>query len=147
MREDGVPMDHDGAHERAEEQHSQGHPGSPTEQTAHNEHTDHPSDDHAAHDKHRGHSPEMFRDRLLVSLLLTVPILYFAPQIQEWFGYEAISFPGSEWVTPVLATILYLYGGGPRVATPATRDDDVDRHRHHRVLHLQRRGHPWLVGG
>jgi Cu2+-exporting ATPase len=55
----------------------------------------------------------MFRDRLAVSLLLTIPILYFSPQIQEWFGYEAISFPGSEWVTPVLATILYLYGGGP----------------------------------
>ncbi len=26
------------------------------------------------HDKHEGHSPEMFGDRLLVSLLLTVPI-------------------------------------------------------------------------
>jgi Cu2+-exporting ATPase len=55
----------------------------------------------------------MFRDRLLVSLLLTVPILYFSPQIQEWFGYEALSFPGSEWITPILATVLFFYGGGP----------------------------------
>jgi Cu2+-exporting ATPase len=107
-------MDHDAAHEHAGDQHSQGHPGSPTEQTAHDGPVDHPAgDDHAAHDKHRGHSPEMFRDRLLISLLLTVPILYFSPQIQEWFGYEAVTFPGSAWVTPVLATILYLYGGGP----------------------------------
>ena len=68
---------------------------------------------HASHDKHEGHSPEMFRDRLLVSLLLTVPILYFSPQIQEWFGYEALSFPGSEWITPILATVLFFYGGGP----------------------------------
>jgi Cu2+-exporting ATPase len=70
-------------------------------------------DEHAGHDKHAGHSPEMFRDRLLVSVVLTIPILYFSPQIQEWFGYEAISFPGSEWVATVLATVLFFYGGGP----------------------------------
>ena len=70
-------------------------------------------DEHEGHDKHEGHSPEMFRDRLLVSLLLTVPILYFSPQIQDWFGYEAISFPGSDLVAPVLATILFFYGGAP----------------------------------
>ncbi|MCZ6461459.1 MAG: heavy metal translocating P-type ATPase, partial [Actinobacteria bacterium] len=70
-------------------------------------------DEHEGHDKHEGHSPEMFRDRLLVSLLLTVPILYFSPQIQDWFGYEAVSFPGSDLVAPVLATILFFYGGAP----------------------------------
>ncbi len=70
-------------------------------------------DDHGAHDKHEGHSPNMFRDRLLFSLVLTVPILYFSPQIQDWFGYDAISFPGSGWVAPVLATVLFFYGGGP----------------------------------
>ena len=53
----------------------------------------------------------MFRDRLWVSLILTVPILYFSEQIQEWFGYEAVSFPGRDWVNPVLATILFAYAG------------------------------------
>ena len=79
----------------------------------HTEHEEHPGspDEHAGHDKHEGHSPEMFRDRLLVSVLLTIPILYFSPQIQDWFGYEAVSFPGSEWVTPVLSTILFVYAG------------------------------------
>ena len=87
----------------------------PPHQRAHGDHKADPAshDEHAGHDKHAGHSPEMFRDRLLVSLLLTVPILYFSPQIQEWFGYEAIGFAGSEWVTTVLATILFFYGGGP----------------------------------
>jgi Cu2+-exporting ATPase len=66
---------------------------------------------HEGHDKHEGHSPEMFRDRLWVSLLLTGPILYFSDQIQEWFSYEAVSFAGSTWVTPVLATALYIYAG------------------------------------
>jgi Cu2+-exporting ATPase len=92
-----------------------------SEETAapvHTEAREHPSGspshgDHASHDKHEGHSPNMFRDRLLFSLVLTVPILYFSPQIQEWFGYDAVAFPGSGWITPVLATVLFFYGGGP----------------------------------
>ncbi|GAA6760368.1 hypothetical protein Thermus77923_11010 [Thermus oshimai] len=74
----------------------------------------HPSGGHAAHtghDKHAGHTPEMFRDRFFVSLLLTLPILYFSEQLQDWFGYRAAQFPGSAWVNPVLGTILYFYGG------------------------------------
>lgn len=85
---------------------------------AHTDTQEHPSvhsshGDHATRDKHEGHSPDMFRDRLLFSLVLTVPILYFSVQIQEWFGYDAIAFPGSGLVTPLLATVLFFYGGGP----------------------------------
>ena len=69
--------------------------------------------DHGDHDKHEGHSPNMFRDRLLFSIVLTVPILYFSPQIQEWFGYDAVVFPASAWITAALATVLFFYGGGP----------------------------------
>ena len=76
--------------------------------SAHDAHEEHAG----GHDKHEGHNPEMFRDRLLVSLLLTGPILYFSEQFQDWFGYEAVSFPGSEWVAPALATILFVYAGG-----------------------------------
>ena len=53
----------------------------------------------------------MFRDRFWFSLLLTLPILYFSEQIQAWFGYAAVSFPGVEWVNPVLGTVLFVYGG------------------------------------
>jgi Cu2+-exporting ATPase len=53
----------------------------------------------------------MFRDRLWVSLALTVPILYFSEQFQDWFDYQAVDFAGVEWVNPVLATFLYLYAG------------------------------------
>ncbi len=82
--------------------------------SAHGSDTSMMHEDHSGqHDKHEGHSPEMFRERLLVSVLLTVPILYFSEQIQIWFGYEAISFFGSDLITPTLATILFVYGGGP----------------------------------
>jgi Cu2+-exporting ATPase len=53
----------------------------------------------------------MFKQRFFVSLILTLPILYFSPQLQGWLGYEAISFPGSEWISPVLGIALYFYGG------------------------------------
>ncbi|MDQ3460379.1 MAG: hypothetical protein M3498_13940, partial [Deinococcota bacterium] len=42
---------------------------------------------HADHDKHAGHSPEMFKDRFWLSLVLTLPILYFDAHFQEWFSY------------------------------------------------------------
>lgn len=67
--------------------------------------------DHDGHDKHEGHNPEMFRDRLLVSLALTVPILYFSEQFQDWFNYRAAEFAGVGWINPILATFLFVYAG------------------------------------
>lgn len=75
------------------------------------DHTRHDGGQAGHHDKHEGHSPEMFRDRLWVSIALTIPILYFSEQIQDWFGYEAFSFPGVEWINPILATVLFVYAG------------------------------------
>ena len=66
---------------------------------------------HAEHDKHAGHSPAMFKRRFFICLLLTLPVLYFAPSFQQWFNYQAIQFPGSNWVTPILSTVIYFYGG------------------------------------
>jgi Cu2+-exporting ATPase len=67
---------------------------------------------HASHDKHEGHTPKMFRDRFWLSLVLTLPILYFDRHFQAWFGYQAVAFPGVAWVQPLLSVALYLYGGG-----------------------------------
>ena len=66
---------------------------------------------HSGHDKHAGHSPEMFRDRFWLSLLLTLPIIYFSEQFQTWFNYEAVKFTASAWINPILGTILFFYGG------------------------------------
>ena len=77
----------------------------------HHNHADHTHSGHNGHDKHADHSPEMFRDRFWLSLLLTLPIIYFSEQFQTWFNYEAISFTGSIWINPILGTILFFYGG------------------------------------
>src|SRR2546425_7594329 len=71
--------------------------------------------DHGGHEKHAGHSPEIVRNRFFVSLVLTVPILYYEHLFQQWFGYRAMQFPGSEWITPVLAVVIFFYGGWPFV--------------------------------
>jgi Cu2+-exporting ATPase len=65
------------------------------------------------HDKHAGHSVAMFRDRFWLSLALTLPIVFYSETIQEWFGYTAPSFPGSDWLSPVLGTVVFFYGGSP----------------------------------
>jgi Cu2+-exporting ATPase len=74
-------------------------------------HRDHAAGGHAGHDKHEGHTPQMFRQRFWLSLLLTVPILYFDDHFQAWFGYRAPAFAGATWVQPLLSAALYLYGG------------------------------------
>ncbi|MEX0667350.1 MAG: heavy metal translocating P-type ATPase, partial [Acidimicrobiia bacterium] len=65
------------------------------------------------HDKHAGHSVAMFRDRFWGSLALTLPVVFFSEMIQEWFGYTAPVFLGSDWLSPVLGTVIFVYGGSP----------------------------------
>ena len=66
---------------------------------------------HGTHDKHAGHSPAMFRDRFWLSLALTVPVVIWSAHIQELLGYRAPTFPGSDWIGPVLSTVIFVYGG------------------------------------
>ncbi|MGB7381583.1 MAG: heavy metal translocating P-type ATPase, partial [Rivularia sp. (in: cyanobacteria)] len=66
---------------------------------------------HAGHGKHAGHTPEIFKRRFFICLVLTLPILYFSTQLQTWLNYQAITFPGSEWINPILGIIIYFYGG------------------------------------
>lgn len=66
---------------------------------------------HANHDQHEGHSPAMFRDRFWFALMLTLPVMFWSEHIQNLLGYQAPEFPGSSWIPPVLATVVFLYGG------------------------------------
>ncbi|OWY64862.1 copper-translocating P-type ATPase [cyanobacterium TDX16] len=100
-------------HDRDRHGHSEHQHGSTTsvqdKSKNYSEHEGHAR--HGEHDKHAGHNPEMFKWRFFICLLLTFPVLYFAPSFQEWFNYQAVQFPGSYWVSPILSTIIYFYGG------------------------------------
>jgi P-type Cu2+ transporter len=67
---------------------------------------------HHAHDKHAGHSVEMFRRKFWGTVLLSVPTLVWAPMIQQWLGYEAWGGPdGSRWISAIFGTLVLAYGG------------------------------------
>jgi len=62
----------------------------------------------------------MFRSRFWVCLILSIPVLLFSPFVQRTLGISMPTFPGSDWITPVLAVVIFLYGGLPflRMARP-----------------------------
>ena len=72
---------------------------------------DHGGHEHSSHDQHEGHSPEMFREKFWLSFLLTIPVVFWSDHIQQLLGYSAPTFPGSEWIPPVLGTMIFFYGG------------------------------------
>jgi Cu2+-exporting ATPase len=69
------------------------------------------SDMHGSHDRHAGHSVAMFRDKFWLSFALTIPVVFWSPDVQQWLGYTAPSFLGSKFIPAILGTIVFLYGG------------------------------------
>lgn len=85
----------------------------PSEQNIHGGH-DQPNgpDDHSAHVDHTGHE-FMFRNRFWICLLLSIPVLLYSPALQAWLNFSTPAFPGSNWITPIFAVIVFIYGGLP----------------------------------
>ena len=84
----------------------------------------HAGSQHAGHGvDHSGHE-QMFRRRFWVSLLLSIPVLLFSPMVQDLLGFRMPEFPGSMWIEPVFAVIVFLYGGVPflQMAVPELRN-------------------------
>jgi len=80
----------------------------------------HGSGDHSGHNPGHGqmghdHHKMMisdFRKRFWVTLVFTIPILFFSPMIQDFFGYEYL-LPGNPYILFALSTVVYFYGGWP----------------------------------
>ncbi len=89
--------------------------------------THHQMHDHSrpGHDRHAGHSVGMFRDKFWLSFALTIPVIAWSKEVQHWLGYDAPSFPGSQWIPAVLGTAVFLYGG--LVFVRGARGELVDR--------------------
>jgi Cu2+-exporting ATPase len=93
------------------------HSGHKKSITSSTEHTGHDAEnghgDHGkAHADHSGHE-QMFRKKFWVSLVLSIPVLLFSPSIQQWLNFSLPVFPGSQWITPIFAVIVFIYGGVP----------------------------------
>jgi P-type Cu2+ transporter len=87
--------------------------GAPTASQAHDAQDS--QDDHGGHGGQGGHDDHaaQFRDRFWSTLALSVPVVVWAPMIQEWFGYTAPAVPGESLIAPVLGSIIFFYGGWP----------------------------------
>ena len=66
---------------------------------------------HGNHDRHAGHSVAMFRDKFWLSFALTIPVVFWSTDVQNWLGYTAPSFPGSKFIPAILGTVVFVYGG------------------------------------
>ncbi len=68
------------------------------------------------HGEHSHHDPAQFRDRFWITLALAVPVIFFSEMFQDLLSYSPPRFPGSGWVSPVLGTVIFLYGGWPFIS-------------------------------
>ncbi len=64
------------------------------------------------HNKHTGHSIEMFSKRFYISLVLTVPIIILSPFFQQLFRFS-LSFGGDRFVVFLISSFIFFYGGWP----------------------------------
>ena len=71
---------------------------------------------HMGHENMGGmdHSMHMgnFKQKFWLSLILAIPIILFSPMMGMSFPFQ-VTFPGSNWVVLILATVLFIYGGQP----------------------------------
>jgi P-type Cu2+ transporter len=66
---------------------------------------------HSGHGAHAAHGEAVFARPFWVCLVLTAPIVIYAELFRELFGYTPPGFPGSGWLVPLLASVVYWYGG------------------------------------
>ena len=70
---------------------------------------------HQTHEGHGGHGDHVaqFRRLFWTMLALAVPTVAFSAMFAMILGYTVPDFPGARWVSPVLGTVMYLWGGRP----------------------------------
>lgn len=72
-----------------------------------------------AHTDHAGHE-NLFRRKFLFSLILSLPVILYSTGLQMMTGLSLPAFPGSQWIAPIFAVIVFFYGGMPflKMAVP-----------------------------
>jgi P-type Cu2+ transporter len=68
--------------------------------------------DHGGHGGHEDHVAQ-FRRLFWTMLVLAIPTVVLSGMFAMILGYTVPEFPGSQWVSPVLGTVMYLWGGRP----------------------------------
>lgn len=84
------------------------------------DHADHHASGHAGHDMsghagHAGHGDHVgqFRRLFWVMLVLAVPTVALSPMFAMLLGYDLPDAAWLPWVSPVLGTVIFFWGGRP----------------------------------
>ncbi|MEV0690096.1 heavy metal translocating P-type ATPase [Streptomyces sp. NPDC050388] len=74
----------------------------------------HPGHD-MSHTGHGGHGDHVgqFRRLFWIMLALAAPTVLLSPMFATVLGYDLPDVPGLTWVSPVLGTVIYVWGGRP----------------------------------
>ncbi|MEV6821016.1 heavy metal translocating P-type ATPase [Nocardiopsis dassonvillei] len=106
-------------------EHHVNHHGDPSGHDGHGSHHRHDSHgdhaEHTAHGDHGGHGGHgdhvgQFRRLFWIMLALAVPTVGLSGMFAGVVGYTVPEVPGVAWVSPVLGTVMYLWGGRPFLA-------------------------------
>jgi Cu2+-exporting ATPase len=73
------------------------------------DHTDHAEHGHGGHGDHVA----QFRRLFWTMLVLAVPTVALSGMFAMILGYTLPDFPGAQWVSPMLGTVMYVWGGRP----------------------------------
>ncbi len=77
----------------------------------------HAGHDHAGHGGHAGHDHGdhvgQFRRLFWIMLVLAIPTVGLSPMFASFFGYPLPDAAWIPWVSPVLGTVMYAWGGVP----------------------------------
>ncbi|MFK4729513.1 heavy metal translocating P-type ATPase [Agromyces mediolanus] len=68
---------------------------------------------HAGHAGHGGDHVAQFRRLFWVMLVIAVPVIGFSPMFAMLLGYELPDAPLIGWISPLLGTVMYVWGGRP----------------------------------
>jgi P-type Cu2+ transporter len=80
------------------------------QQLGHGHHEHHGHEHHGQ--GHSGHAAD-FRRRFLISAVLALPVVVFSTMFSELLGYPLPSGPWVPWISPLLGTVIFFYGGAP----------------------------------
>ncbi|WP_396121558.1 heavy metal translocating P-type ATPase [Brevibacterium sp. p3-SID960] len=120
----GTEVDeHTGHHSHAQHHEHNAHQGHGTH-TEHGGHETHTGHDHAGHTDHGGHGGHsgheghgdhvgQFRRLFWIMLVLAVPVVGFNDMFAHLLGYHLPDAEWVWWVSPILGTAIYFWGGWP----------------------------------
>lgn len=93
-------------HEHAEREHEQ------AEHAGHPDHSDHSGGGHSGHAGHGDHVAQ-YRRLFWIMLVLAIPTAVLSGMFAMILGYKLPDWPGLMWVSPILGTVMYVWGGRP----------------------------------